>query len=175
MAPLCYSNIPVQENIEILKMAEHGFDGIQAEKHRTVDCKMWKHSVRKGAVSGKRVEASQGEQVTCCKLGQHCILMTLCWPQPVHVHTRPPSHPHPLTHAHSMWLLWTIRSKNWRSIRGLSETHAGFHKTRQTINLSAATPSETCHLNCHYHLPSNDTSTFNSCSIVDFPSISTVC
>ena len=40
MAPLCYSNIRVQENIEILKMAEHGFDGIQAEKHRTVDCKM---------------------------------------------------------------------------------------------------------------------------------------
>ena len=39
---------------------------------------------------------------------------------PAHLPNFTPSHMHTLTHAHSMWLLLMIRSKNWRSIQGLS-------------------------------------------------------
>ena len=123
---MCYSNTPIQENIEILKMAGYGIDDIQAEKHRTVDCKMWKYSVREGAVSGKGMEASQGEQATSCKLYIRKFLnpstCTPAYPPPhtcthTHPHTRTPSH----THTHSMWLLLMIRSKNLRNIQGLNE------------------------------------------------------
>ena len=43
------------------------------------------------------------------------------------------------------------------------------------FHISAQFLSETCRLNCYYHLPSNDMPTFNGCSTVDLLSVYSIC